>query len=304
MRKESRLDIHQAVTDTIVAALERGVGEWKMPWHQGNGLSFIPTNIEGHSYRGLNVLGLTCAALNKNYGTNVWGSFRQLQAANLQVRKGEKASIVIFYKQFTVEPDPEDEEDEGARRVLKYYSVFNVEQCDGWVAPEAPPPTPPFEKLANVERVFAATGCKIIVGGDRALYDRVTDDVHMPDLHLFLGDEVARREAYYASLAHEVGHWTGAPHRLDRVKGKKFGDENYSWEEITVELAAAMLCAELKITPAVREQHAEYISHWIRVLKGDKRAIFHIAAAASRAAEYILAFSRDDAAEVLYAEAA
>ena len=207
MKKQVRLDIHQTVTDTIVAALERGVGEFKMPWHQGNGLSFIPTNIEGHSYRGLNVLSLTCSALNKSYGTNVWGSFRQLQAAGLQVRKGEKASIVIFYKQFTVDVDPEDEDDDGARRVLKYYSVFNVEQCDGWVAPQAPPPMPPFEKLAHVEQVFAATGCNIIIGGDRACYDRLGDKVHMPDPGLFIGDEISRREAWYASLSHEVGHY-------------------------------------------------------------------------------------------------
>ena len=101
---------------------------------------------------------------------------------------------------------------------------------------------------------------------------------------------------------HKV-HWTGAPHRLNRVKGKQFGDKDYSWEEITVELTAAMLCAELKITPNVREQHVEYIQHWIKVLKEDKRAIFHIAAAASRAAEYIMAFSRE-VEEVSHAEAA
>jgi len=295
VRKEQRLDIHQTVTDNIIAAIERGAGEWKMPWHQGfgHGLTFIPANIEGHTYHGLNVLHLLCACLNKNYSTNVWGSFRQLQATGLQVRKGEKASILIFYKQIDVEADPDDVDDDGKRRILKYYSVFNVEQCDGWVLPEAPPPVPPFEKLAHVEQVFAATGCNIIVGGNKACYERTADLVRMPDEALFIGDEFQRREAWYASLAHEVDHWTGAPHRLDRVKGKTFGDENYSWEEITVELAAAMLCAELQITPVVREQHAAYIQHWLGVLKADKRAIFHIAAQASRAAEYVLSFSKE-----------
>lgn len=158
------LDVHQAVTNTIVAAIERGVGEWKIPWHRGNGLSFIPTNIEGHSYHGVNCISLFCSALNKSYGTNTWGSFRQLQDAGLQVRKGEKASIVVFYKSITVEPDDAREDDDGTRRVLKHYSVFNVEQCDGWVPKVAPPLAPAFERLDHAERVFGATGATVVVG--------------------------------------------------------------------------------------------------------------------------------------------
>lgn len=207
MAKPNHTDIHQAVTDNIIAAIERGVGEWKMPWHQANGLAFFPTNVEGHSYHGLNVINLYCSAINKGYGTNRWGSFRQLQRAGLQVRKGEKASLVVFYKAFSVEADPDNEDDDGTRRVLKHYSVFNVEQCDGWVPETAPPPLPPFERLADVERTFAATGATVVVGGDRACYERITDIIRMPDPALFIGDELERREAFYAAEAHELAHY-------------------------------------------------------------------------------------------------
>lgn len=285
------LDVHQAVTDTIVAAIERGVGEWKMPWHRGNGLSFIPTNIEGHSYHGVNCISLFCSALNKSYGTNTWGSFRQLQDAGLQVRKGEKASIVVFYKSITVEPDEAREDDDGTRRVLKHYSVFNVEQCEGWVPKEAPPPAPPFERLDHVERVFAATGATVVVGGDRACYVRDADLVRMPDAGLFHGDVEQRREAFYATLAHELMHWTGAPHRLNREKGKTFGDAVYAFEELIADIGSAMACAELGISPVVRKEHAEYVGHWLKHIKEDKKAIFRAAARASEAVRFITAFT-------------
>lgn len=286
-----QLDIHQTVTDTIVAAIERGVGEWKMPWHQGHGLSFIPANIEGHSYHGVNCIHLFCCALNKHYGTNTWGSFRQLQEAGLQVRKGEKASLVVFYKSITVEPDAEREDDDGTRRVLKHYSVFNVEQCEGWVPKEAPPPAPAFDRLEHVERVFGATGATVVVGGDRASYVRDADLIKMPDVGLFHGDVEQRREAFYATLAHEMIHWTGAPHRLNREKGKTFGDAVYAFEELIADAGSAMACAELGISPVVRQEHAEYIGHWLKHLKEDKKAIFRAAARASEAVRYITSFS-------------
>lgn len=257
MKKSSAFDIHQAVTDNIIAAIERGVGEWKMPWHQGNGLSLLTRNIGGHRYSGINVIGLFASAINKNYGTNVWGSFRQLQENGLQVRKGERASIIVFYKSIEVDADPEREDDDGTRRIIKYHSVFNVEQCEGWVPPEPPEPMPPFQKLAHVERVFAATGANIVIGGDKAAYNRVTDTVHMPDVARFIGDEQQRREAFYASASHELVHWSGASHRLNREKGQKFGDVLYAREELVAETGAAMLCAELGISPVIREAHAE-----------------------------------------------
>ena len=95
-------------------------------------------------------------------------------------------------------------------------------------------------------------------------------------------------ESYYATLAHETAHWTKHKRRLERELGRKpWGDEGYAREELVAELASAFLCADLEITPEVREDHAAYIDHWLQVLKSDKRAIFSAAAHAQRAADYL-----------------
>lgn len=289
--REKSLDIHQTVTDQIVAAIESGVGEWSMPWHRSGSTSFIPKNVEGHSYNGINILSLWATAQNRGYEHPLWATYRQWQEAGGQVRKGEKAALVVFYKQFSTEPDPEQDHDDGIRRVAKASWVFNVAQQDGFALPAPSPPAPPFERLARVEEVFAATGATILIGGSEACYNRVTDCIHMPDAHRFLGDEFQRREAFYGTLAHEAVHWAGAPHRLNREKGKTFGDAVYAGEELIAELGASMLCADLQISPVVRKEHAEYIAHWLRAMKEDKKAIFRAAARASEAVKFITSFS-------------
>ena len=95
-------------------------------------------------------------------------------------------------------------------------------------------------------------------------------------------------EAYYATLAHELTHWTKHKSRLDRDFGRKqWGDEGYAKEELVAELGAAFLCADLALTPEARADHAAYIQSWLTVLKDDKRAIFAAAAHAQRAVDYL-----------------
>lgn len=98
-------------------------------------------------------------------------------------------------------------------------------------------------------------------------------------------------EAYYATLAHELTHWTKHPKRLDREFGrKKWGDDGYAREELVAELGAAFLCADLGLTPEAGTDHAAYIQSWLRVLKDDKRAIFSAAAHAQKAADFLHGF--------------
>jgi len=95
-------------------------------------------------------------------------------------------------------------------------------------------------------------------------------------------------ESFYATLAHESTHWTKHPSRLDRSFGRKsWGDEGYAQEELVAELASAFLCADLGITPEVRDDHAAYIASWLQVLKNDKRAIFSAAAHAQKAVSFL-----------------
>src|SRR6202790_251131 len=170
---------------------------------------------------------------------------------------------------------------------MKGYTVFNAEQCDElpahYSAKAEPPALTPLQRIEAADRFFAATGADIRHGGTRAYYAEGPDYVQMPPFETFRD-----AESYAATLAHEACHWTKHSKRLARDLGRKrFGDEGYAREELVAELGSAFLCADLNITPKVREDHAAYILSWIIVLQNDKRAIFSAAAHAQRAADYL-----------------
>ena len=140
------------------------------------------------------------------------------------------------------------------------------------------------ERIAHAEAFFANVGADIRYRGDRAFYSSEGDYIQTPAIEAFRD-----AESFYATLAHESAHWTKHASRLDRDFGRKaWGDEGYAREELVAELASAFLCADLGITPEVRDDHASYIASWLTVLKNDKRAIFNAAAHAQRAADYLL----------------
>jgi len=169
---------------------------------------------------------------------------------------------------------------------MKGYSVFNVEQIDGLPAHYTathPPRLNPEQRIAQAEGFFAATGADIRHGGDSAHYVPALDYVQMPPFESFKG-----AESYYATMAHELTHWTRHPSRLERDFGRKrFGDQGYAMEELVAELGAAFLCADLELTPQIRDDHAPYIAGWLKALKDDKRAIFTAASHAQKAADFL-----------------
>jgi antirestriction protein ArdC len=289
---EPKLDLYQTITDRIVATLEAGTDKASLPWHRTGAYSILPRNVSsGDHYNGINVLSLWATAEERQYQTSLWGTYRQWQALDAQVRKGEKAALVVFYKQY--ETEPSDEQDDGLRRVAKASWVFNVAQVDGYTVGEPLPPLPPLERLERAERFLAATGAEIKVGGEMAYYRPSSDYIQMPDEHLFRAAGFQRTEDWYSVLAHELGHWSGAAKRLNRDLKNRFGDEAYAMEELVAELTSAFVCAELGISVAPRPDHACYIANWLKVLKDDKRAVFSAAAKASEAAKYLASFSAD-----------
>lgn len=292
MTQRSPLDVHQSVTDHIIAAIEAGAGPASLPWHRTGASSIMPRNAAtGQSYNGINVVALWATAQIRAYPLSVWGTYRQWQGLDAQVRKGEKAALVVFYKEFEVDPDPSDDADTGKRHVARASWVFNAAQVDGFTPPDAPAPLPPIARDARAEAFIAATGADIRVGGESAYYRPSTDHIQMPDEHLFRADGQQRSEDWYSVLTHELGHWSGAEKRLNRQFGKRFGDDAYAIEELVAELTSAFLCAELGITPQPRADHAHYIGHWLRVMKADKRAVFAASARASEAVRYLSKFS-------------
>jgi antirestriction protein ArdC len=291
MSREPKLDIHHEITSRIVAAIEDGAGEFRLPWNRG-GASGRPRNIaSGKRYNGVNVLALWVAALHQGYARPIWGTYRQWQEKGCQVKRGEKSSLVVFYKSFTVETDREDASESATaeRFVTRASFVFNADQVEGYAAPdEQLPATPLFSPIEEAERFLAASGARITEGGTHACYRPSTDDILMPDRARFTGsDSMSAGEAFYATLMHELTHWTGHPTRCARDLKNRFGSQSYAMEELVAELGAAFLCADLGVTPELRPDHAGYIANWLTVLKSDKKAIFTAASKAQQAVNYL-----------------
>lgn len=281
-----RADLYQRVTDEIVKAIEAGAGKFSMPWH---GIFGRPRNaFTGDAYRGINTLVLWAAARNRRYSSWYWATYRQWQDLGANVRKGEKATAVVFYKQVPVEAEDAKtgEPVEDHRLIARMYFLFNAKQVEGGVDLGLPVKN----EIASHEEIsnfIAATGADIR-HGDMAAYLRAADYITIPDMKRFVGTKTSTAtESYYSTVFHELIHWTGHRNRLARNLSGRFGTHDYAMEELVAELGAAYLCAEFLVLHKPRQDHAAYISEWLEVLKGDKRAVFTASAAAQKAVEYL-----------------
>jgi antirestriction protein ArdC len=284
-----RQDVYTRITDKIIADLEQGVRTWMKPWNAGNTAGRItrPLRHNGVPYSGINILMLWAEAVTHGFTAPIWMTFRQATELSAHVRKGEKGSLVVYANAISrTEEGDNGEETEREIHYMKGYTVFNVEQIDGlpehyYGKPEIQ--TTPALRIAHAEEFFAATKTEIRYRGDRAYYSQDGDYIQMPIIESFRD-----AESFYATLAHESAHWTKHPARLDRSFDRKtWGDEGYAREELVAELASAFLCADLGLTPEVRDDHASYIAEWLKVLQNDKRAIFSAAAHAQKAVDYL-----------------
>jgi antirestriction protein ArdC len=287
---QNRPDVYSRITDKIVADLEQGVRPWFKPWSADHAAGKItrPLRHNGIPYKGINVVMLWSAATVKGYACPLWLTFKQALELGGNVRKGETGELVVYANSITkTETDAKGEETEREIPFLKGYTVFNAEQCENlpahYTAKAEPPALTPLQRIEAADRFFAATGADIRHGGTRAFYAQGPDYVQMPPFETFRD-----AESHAATLAHELTHWTKHDKRLARDMGRvKWGDPGYAREELVAELGSAFLCADLGITPEVREDHAAYIASWLEVLKGDKRFIFSAASQAQRAADYL-----------------
>ncbi len=287
-----RNELYDSVTNRIVAELEAGAVPWVKPW-SGGGAAFaaLPHNaVTGRSYRGVNILTLWDAASRGAYQQPAWMTFLQTQSLGGRVRKGEKGTRVVFMKRI----DVEEETDDGSLRtkevsVLRGYVLFNVLQVEDlperfYTIPEV---ADEEERIAHVEELVGALDARIRHGGDTACFVPSLDHVCMPDFVQF-----ETPEHYYATLLHELGHWSGHSRRLNRDFSGRFGTRAYAAEELVAELTAAFLCASLGIEGQLR--HAGYIASWLELLRSDNRAIFTAASKASQAADFLTHYRDGD----------
>jgi len=284
-----RRDLHTEITQRLITAIESNPGEPQMPWRRSGRPLWMPENaLTKNAYNGINVLNLWVASELRGFSSPVFATYKQWQELGAQVRKGAKSELVIFYKELETDPNPEDESDDGKRRVARASYVFNADEVEGYELPGRPEPLGPIARIEAADRFMANTGIPIVHGGERAFYRPSTDTITMPEESLFIGtDTMTRDEAYYAVLLHEATHATGHKSRCNRDFSTRFKKDTYAAEELVAEIGSAFLCAELQITQDTRADHAQYIANWIQLLKDDPKAIFVAAAKASQAVAWL-----------------
>lgn len=286
-------DLYQEVTDKLIAAIEAGTAPWQRPW-QNVAAAGLPMNgASSRTYNGVNALLLMMTAQAEGYSDNRWYTFKQANEMGAQVKKGSKSTPVYFFKMLDAKgrelpgDGPVPREGQGPatdspRQIpfLTEYRVFHASQIEG-IEPMAQP-TRNWTPLQAVQDLVERLKPDIRYGGNRAFYapGPGRDFIQMPPEGAF-----PSAEAFAGTLAHELGHWTGAEHRLNRQFGT-WGTEAYAAEELRAEICSALVCAELGIATPI-DNHAAYIGSWVKKLREDKFEIFRAAKDARKMVDFL-----------------
>jgi antirestriction protein ArdC len=269
--------VYQDVTNSIIEQLENGAIPWVKPWRADS--SADKNLLSQKPYQGINRLILGLSGMVNKYDVPVWASYKQWESIGGNVRKGEKGTRIVFFSK--VDKENKQTGDKESYSVLKAYWVFNASQIDGIdIVPAAVEPKP-FSPIDGAESRIIKTGAALSHGGDAAFYAPSVDRIQLPNKGTFNSEA-----NYYATAFHELVHWTGAKHRLDRNLEKgRFGNPAYAFEELVAEMGAAFLCQDYGIQGELR--HAGYIQSWLKALRDDSKAVFKAAALAQKAADYL-----------------
>ena len=300
-KKTAKRDLYQEVTDKLIAAIEAGTAPWQRPWEHVASAGLPMNGSSERHYNGVNALLLMMTAQAEGYADNRWFTFKQASDMGAKVRKGSKSTPVYFFKM--LDTKGAEVQEAGAREgkqprqipFLTEYRVFHASQIEGIEA--LAQPTRNWTPLQAVQQLVERMQPDIRYGGDRAFYaaGQGRDFIGLPHEGAF-----PSAAAFAGTLAHELGHWTGAEHRLNRKFGK-WGTDAYAAEELRAEICSACLCAELGIATPM-DNHAAYIDSWVKKLREDKFEIFRAAKDARKMVDYltgrlVLDAKREDAAK-------
>lgn len=284
-------DVYTETTKHIIELMEQHGTQWVRPW-ACSAIGQLRNGVSGHKYCGINriLLGLS------GYGAPLWASYKQWGSKGGNVRKGEQATHVLFYKPLVLT----DKETGKAKTLplLRSFPIFNIAQVEGIEQPVTIATSPQaFGVDKRAERFMANTGAQVHHGGDRACYIPALDIVRLPEKSSFTGSPSSTaEEAYYSTAFHELIHWSGHQNRLDRnLSAARFGQSAYAFEELVAELGAAYACQSLGVSTGPRADHAQYLNNWVAVLHSDKKAIFSAAALAEKAFRFLSAFEEKKA---------
>jgi len=287
------VNVYEIVTTRILDQLQKGTVPWRKPWST---ITAGPRNlITNKPYRGINVFLLGA----HRFASPYFLTFKQALDRGGVVKKGERGCPIVFWKWRDNEEDSAAEsehERKPAAPVLRYYTVFNVEQCEGVPSP-AVETRRPFEPLPECERVVRAmpNPPRLEHQGTQAFYRPSTDTVTLPPPERFNS-----RELYYSTLLHELTHSTGHESRLARkgiTDAVLFGSHEYSHEELVAEMGAAFICGHCGIDAATLTESTSYIAGWLQALQNDTRMVVLAAAQAQKAADLILGHAEAPAVE-------
>jgi antirestriction protein ArdC len=267
-------NVYKIVTDRIIDELEKGVIPWKKPWKG----SWPKNLISKKEYQGINCLLLSL----NDYKSSYYLTYNQAKSLGGNVKKGEKGHLIIFWKMYDTKEVDEDDK-LIVKPVLRYYKVFNTEQCEGIETPKEKK----NNSIKDCEKVVKNYKNKPEIGNNvsRAFYSPLNDKVSVPHINSFKASS-----DYYSVLFHELVHSTGHKKRLNRFNGEHkdtFGSKSYSKEELIAELGSAFLCAKTGIDNSQVKRSASYIDNWLKALKGDSHLIISASSKGKRAVEYM-----------------
>ena len=291
-------DVYAEVTAKVVSLIETHGANWTKPWVGTGGSSSLPTSISsGKQYTGINTVLLWAAGRTDSR----WGTYNAWAEKGCQVRRGETATHIIFFKSL----DIKEKQDDGSSTdktipLLKSFAVFCADQVDGLPIHEQAQPETADQADARVALALdfvarAGANIEVLSGSERAYYSSTVDKIVVPSSDDFVGTATSSAiESFCGVVLHELVHWTGHKSRLARTFGFTHGDADYAKEELVAELGATFLCADLGISTEPRADHAQYLASWLRVLKDDKRLIVRAASQASKAAAYLHGLQAED----------
>lgn len=281
-----RTGVYDQITERIIAMLANGTVPWRKPWKTQSG---FPRNLVSRkTYRGINVFLLHAMS----YESPFWLTYRQALELGGNVRKGEKACPVVFWKQLQFEDKQTGEL--GKIPMARFYYCFNLAQCDGIKKIPAPVAETPLSAPTKPDEIIAFMPMRpeIKHGMTKAYYSPDADIVAMPDRARFENES-----GYYATLFHELVHATGHKSRLNRTTltaSTGFGSNPYCREELIAEMGATFLCGQAEIAEGMIENSASYLNGWLKLLQQDKSLIVQAAAQAQKAADFILGVRHED----------
>ena len=270
------------VTDSIIAKLEQGVIPWRKTWQGGQ----MPKSLTSKKpYRGINnfLLGM------QGFRSPFWATFNQIKKQGGTVKKGEKGTVIVFWK-WLKEKDKATGKETGKNiPLLRYFKVWNTDQTEGLKVPEFETVKPiDFNPIKECENIVNGIPLPPTIehGGTAAYYVPAKDLVNMPPANTFESPET-----YYGTLFHELAHSTGHENRLNRkelTQGSRFGSNDYSLEELVAEMTSAMVAGSAGIGLELIDNQAAYIQNWLKKLRDDKKMLVMAGGRAQKAADYIL----------------